>query len=691
VSPQRPPLADGDARRQAVTLFDRNLVITAGAGTGKTSLLVERALNLIGHAIFNITEMALITFTEKAASELRSRLAEGLERLLFLAGSDAGREALDPTQAGDRSYEWLRFEAAIDPRELRERALRGLQDLDAAPVSTIHAFCAGILRRAPWQAGVDPSFQIDDGPIFERLFADERQRFLQEELGPRSGRGDLWREVLRRPGALQEVEELVRRLASFAFPSEAIESVSRAGRGPEIDRLRPLLQSARDRLEALPDRLRELMTPTYRRLLPAAIAFLDAALQGGAEAMAGADSPMPLEEFLRQKIGEPGKKVTGADAGEVKEAARQAQALVAALLTIDEATVAGLLDAARPLALRARERLLASGFVSFDALLRKTRDLLARHPDLRHALGARFGALLVDEFQDTDPLQYEILFFLAEDRRTTAGDAYEAALSPGRLFIVGDPKQSIYRFRGADIEAYRRAVTRVQACGGVELRLTASFRSPREVIGPINRIFGPLIGPQRDGEDAFEPIYIPIESARGAAEHGVPRVEIWSVETEGNVERRRRAEAEAIAAWIAERVRGESSPGARLRYGDAAILLRALTNAAIYAQPLRRAGIPFLVEGGKEFYERPEVSDLISFLRAAANPNDAVALLAVLRSPLGGAPDAELARHAAAGGRLEAPIAAVDPALFPNLARTLGLLERFRGRMRGRPADEIVR
>lgn len=685
-----PPLPDAEARRQAVTIFDRNLIVTAGAGTGKTSLLVERALNLIGRGKFDIASMALITFTEKAASELRSRLAEGLERLFMLARDRVEIAVLDRNHEGDRAYEWLRFRDGVDPDELKDRALAGLQGLDAAQVSTIHAFCAEILRRAPRQAGVDPSFQVDDGPLFERLFSEERERFLTEELGPRSGRGDLWRGLLRRPGALREVEDLARRLASFAFPSEALADGQSPGAAPAATRLRGDLEAARDRIAGLVNRVHDL-TPTYQKVLPSIIVFLDAFLRGGVESMAGANAPMTLDEFLAQEIGEPGKRMTGADPAEVKEAARRAQAFVAALQAIDDRTVARLLDAARPLAARARERMLSAGFVSFDALLRLSRDLFARHPGIRGAFASRCRTLLVDEFQDTDPLQYEILFFLAGDRDSAATDAYGVALAPGRLFIVGDPKQSIYRFRGADIEAYRRAVARVEACGGLELRLTASFRSPPEVIVPINRIFAPLIGPVGDGDDIYEPHYIPIESARGPADGGGPRVEIWTIDAEGTVDTRRRAEAEAIAAWIADRAGDGAGSGKACHYGEVALLLRALTNAGIYAQALRRAGIPFLVEGGKEFYERPEIGDLVSFLRAAANPNDTVSLLALLRSPLGGTPDTELARHAAAGGRLEAPIPAVDPGLFPNLARTLALLQRFRAGMRGKATDTIVR
>src|SRR5439155_22931419 len=148
------------------------------------------------------------------------------------------------------------------------------------------------------------------------------------------------------------------------------------------------------------------------------------------------------------------------------------------------------------------------------ALLRLTRDLLASHPPVRRELGARHRAILVDEFQDTDPLQYEILLFLAEEEGPPAQDAYEARLASGRLFIVGDPKQSIYRFRRADIEAYRRAVGRIIDCGGDFLTLNNSFRSPSEMVAPINVLFEPVICRDTTNE---QPAYDPIVSAAALA------------------------------------------------------------------------------------------------------------------------------------------------------------------------------
>jgi ATP-dependent helicase/nuclease subunit A len=408
------------------------------------------------------------------------------------------------------------------------------------------------------------------------------------------------------------------------------------------------------------------------------------------EGLLAAESPVALDDLVEGSPPEPGARLAAEESLAIKAAVRLARDLLRGLAAVDEEAVGAVFEAARDLGARARERLLGRGFISFDGLLRLTRDLLAEKPALRRALARRHRRILVDEFQDTDPLQYEILFYLGEADGPQAGDAYETDLAPGRLFIVGDPKQSIYRFRGADIAAFHRAVQHLLRRGGSQLTLTTSFRSPEPLLRPINTLFDGWIGEGGGWRDDYEPPYDPITSGRppGAT---APRLEIWSVPEEGDAEARRAAEGAAIASWIAVHAGRPSDEGRRLHFRDIAILLRALTNAGLYAAALRRAGIPFVVDGGKDFYERPEVGDLLAFLRAVANPNDAPALLAVLRSPLGAVPDEELARFASAGGRLDqAREARPDLDALPAVRRALGLVDAFRTRTRGWPADALI-
>jgi ATP-dependent helicase/nuclease subunit A len=680
------PLSDGTARRRAATLFDRNLVVVAGAGTGKTALLVERALNLVAGHDVPMTEIAAITFTEKAAAELRERLARALDELRVLARGRTATAGLAPDTEARRAYAWLAGEAGLEARLIEERALAALVDLDIASVSTLHAFCADILRRHPREAGVDPAFAVDDGPSFQGLFEKAWERFLAEELGPHAPRPAIWRRALLLPGALDGVVSVGSALASFRLPSEAAEGHALRPASPgalfgdEVERLLAAIADVRRRARG--------MNTNMETFLDLSALYLRSFLETGPASMAAIEGPWTLSEYLGKKPAV-GRRLEGCAPEEVEEIAARGRQLVAALACVDEETIAAVAEAAAPLAQRARERLLSAGFVSFDALLRLARDLLARDTNVRGELAARHRVILVDEFQDTDPLQYEILFFLSEEEGAPAEDAYRTRLSPGRLFIVGDPKQSIYRFRGADIEAYRRAVDHVTACGGEILTLDNSFRSPDEIVGPTNTLFEAFIGRHETNEQ--QP-YQPIVSARGPAADGTPRFDIWSVQAAGDVDERRAAEGNVIASWIAANRGRPEATGRPLSCRHVALLFRALTNVDLYAQSMRRAGLPFVVEGGKSFYERPEVGDLIAFLRAAANPNDRAALLAVLRGPLGGVPDAELAGFVSVGGRLDLASAGdVDAAGFPGLFRVLALLETFRDAMRGRAPDEIIR
>jgi ATP-dependent helicase/nuclease subunit A len=691
--PRRPPPGgprDQESRTAAVTDFGRNLVVTAGAGTGKTALLVERALNLVAGGGVALSSVAAITFTEKAAAELRDRLARGFEDLHRLAAAAADPETVDLGAEAGRSYRWLRAAAGEPAARIAARSLAALHDLDVAAVGTIHAFCAELLRRQPVEAGVDAAFDIDEGGSFRALLETETSRYLAEELGPAAPRAALWDRVLGVTGGLGAVRDVGAAFGGFRLPTAA------------VDPARPYAPpAARDvlggDLAALLDDLGRLLrraagaNPNMIAHLEAARGFLAAVLQRGPGALAAPGEAERLQELLRQDPA-PGKRLTGVDPEALAAGAARARDLLRALARVDEAAVGAVVDAAVPLGVRARRALLHAGLVTFDGLLRLTRDLLADRPAVRRALGRRHAAILLDEFQDTDPLQYEILFFLCEAEGPAAAGAYRTRLAPGRLFIVGDPKQSIYRFRGADIEAYQRAVDHVLRCGGREVTLSSSFRSPPGIVEPINRLFAPWMVPEAGGGARFQAPYVPIDAARAPAGGDGPRVEIWSVAAAGDGVARRRAEAEAIAAWIAARRGGRDATGAPLEYRHVAILLRALTHAGLYAQALRQGGIPFLVEGGKEFYERHEVGDLIAFLRAVANPNDGPAALAVMRSILGAVPDPELADFAAAGGRLDVAgggLAGLAP--WPGVARVFGMIETFRSRARGRAVDAVVR
>jgi len=360
-----------------------------------------------------------------------------------------------------------------------------------------------------------------------------------------------------------------------------------------------------------------------------------------------------------------------------------ARRLLKATDRIDDAAIRLLLEVVTPFVERFREEYLRRGHLDFDGLLVLTRALLAHRHEVRDALKRRYDMLLVDEFQDTDPLQYEIMLLLAERLDCSGSDPFTTELTPGKLFVVGDAKQSVYRFRGADYAAYDRAVRRIVDTGGVQLDLVTNFRSVPEVLDPINALFEAPSGAWSASD--YQPDYMAIHSAREAA--GEPRVELWTVDMEGKplAHERRAAEgrviAETIERWVDE---------GRASYHDFTILFRAFTNVTHYLRPLRERGIPFVVDGGREFLNRPEIGQLMAALRALSRPADQAALLAFLRSPAGGVSDRELAQFAAAGGRWRWS-ADADSQRFPELARAFATMCQLSAETAGLPVDALVR
>ncbi len=670
-------MSDASARRTAVRSFDRNLVVVAGAGTGKTSLLIERLLNQLIERDLDVSEIAAITFTEKAAAELRSRLETGLARLSALARADPASNPIDERFEADRAYAYL--SSRVSARALSERTERLLAQIAQANIGTIHGYCAGLLRQFPAESGVDPDFAIDEGPLFDALREELWEELLSGRDGPEGPRGVAWRAVLRRldPG---ELRELAWQLASFELPGE------RARLAPTSELLGPIVHeqlranaSARGAGGRGPESYLAAADPVLRAYLAGPDAFR-AALAGAR--FASARGPRGLLESAAP---------TARNAPDAQRCARNTRRLLERLERVDDELFRTALDLLGPFVERVFEESRRRNVLPFGALLLLTRDLLADHPEVRRELGRRLELLLVDEFQDTDPLQYEIVFFLAEDPSgPPAARAFETRLAPGALFIVGDPKQAIYRFRGADMASYHRAVEHVLGCGGEQLALTQSFRAPPELLEPLDRLFPPLLRAQANQDASAYSGYDSLRSGRPRAGSG-PHIEVWTVgsDAERSAERARRDEAEAVASWLVE----ESRSG-RVDLGGVAMLFRASSSVPAYAGALRDRGIPHALETGRDLLKRPEGQQLAALLRALANPSDAPAVLAVLRSALGGVADTELAAYAASAAAMATAWSYVesapDPERFPGVARTYAFLCKWYGASLRIPLDSLL-
>ena len=308
------------------------------------------------------------------------------------------------------------------------------------------------------------------------------------------------------------------------------------------------------------------------------------------------------------------------------------------LLMVDQSYFQEVVTLVRPFLQQVRREFLTSGWIAFDGLLARAKTLLRDHPAVRARIKQTYRAILVDEFQDTDPVQYEIILYLGERAGSHQTAWHDVDLEPGKLFIVGDPKQSIYAFRRADIEAFERVVEKIRAGGGAVYSLVTNFRSDGAVLDVVNNVFDRLFQPTEHVQPANErlaarPQRKPEVSVSGAQ---LRLVTPGEDDEEFDVQAATRAEAEALARWLKE----ELLPGTTitdrdrregpLQPGHIALIFRKLTQAQVYLDALRRYDIAYITDGEKHFYRRQEIIDLVNLLRVIDNQHDTIALVGIL-------------------------------------------------------------
>ncbi|MDR4508543.1 MAG: UvrD-helicase domain-containing protein [Candidatus Brocadiaceae bacterium] len=635
-----PKPIDNEIREIAVSEQERNIVVTAGAGTGKTTLLVHRILHLLlAHKRFQeeespILKIVAMTFTEKAAGDMKIRLMEELERIVSVINGNASGEMQKKVE-GFLSH--LRDEYQITYREIERRAQKSMEDFDKALIGTIHSFAAYILRLYPIESGVNPGFMVDKGDIFDELFEKEWSAWLEKELVLTSPNAAAWKSVFWRSD-LESIKELARQLSGFTIPLDFFPV------NTDTDHyLQPLLSPLQNKIRKIIPLCEKQNNNLLLQLQKLTSVFHEVQTQGAG--------------FLHSMKYDPDKNASTAKVGwtdnefeYAQKLVKESHSLIKKLKAVDEEYVTVTMGLIFPFLIAFRKKYLSQGAVSFDGLLTLTRDLLknSEYRYIRERLKNEFRAILVDEFQDTDPIQYDIVLYLCEALGHYSKDARNVILEPGKLFIVGDPKQSIYAFRRADIEAYESVVK--QVCGKEKtLKLQENFRSHSGIVEVVNQLFDGRIMVEQPG---LQPGYIPIHAHRQKT-HSSQKVEMIFVSDKEGAELRagkaRNAEAVWIAKWIAKQGNRETledistATGFRkLLYRDIALLLRSFTQVRPYVEAFKAYGIPYLVEGEKYFYTNQEIIDFMNLLRIIENPYDTIALTGVLRSPIVGLTDREI-------------------------------------------------
>jgi ATP-dependent helicase/nuclease subunit A len=663
------PVQIGDARAREIISndLDHSLCVESAAGTGKTTELVNRIVAVLSRGRATIDQIVAVTFTHRAAGELKLRLRQKLDEARDQAGGDEAANI--------------------------ERALQHLED---AAIGTIHSFCAQILRERPVEAGIDPAFveaaEQETRVLYRRAFRGWFEHALEEN--PPGLRRALARLTWGDPGSLSATEQLQMAGWKLVEWRDFPEPWAR----PHFDResqVDDVLQGV-VQLAKVSAKCRKPNDALMRALGPARelATWVERSESGG-----GARDYDTLEALLvklPRDLKRDTKKGSGSFAdGVLREHVVELRQLVLARLDLfrqhaDSDLAALLQSEMRGLVQRYDELKTCSGRLDFTDLLIRVRDLVKDNAEVRNWLQRRFSHIFVDEFQDTDPLQAELLLLLSADD-PGEDDWFEAAPVPGKLFVVGDPKQSIYKFRRADVLLYQEIRDRLVSRGVELLYLTRSFRAVEPLQACINAAFAPELV---EDPAAGQARYVPLERRRDAIEGQPAIVALPAPRPYGKMRVSKAAIGEclpdtiaAYAGWLIHESRWrvsncDTNELRPIRSGDIAILFRRFTQngedvTRPYVRALEARELPHLLVGSKSFHEREEVETLRAACQAIEWPDDELSVYATLHGSLFAITDNLLLRYRSTVGRLH-PLAPRDAAIHKDLQPVAGALDILR-------------
>jgi ATP-dependent helicase/nuclease subunit A len=620
---------DQRQRDLILTALERNMLVEASAGSGKTTSMVGRMVALLRAERCTVSQMAAMTFTRKAAAELRARFQVQIERTLHE----------------------MHAQGQLIPKRLQD----ALGKVEQCFIGTIHSFCARLLRERPVEAGVDPSFRELD----ELEEAQLQETAWEEFLALALARGDPLIGKLAEVGL--ELSHLRTACTRFADYGDVEEWPAPATPPPDAAHLRDLLRQYHQHMMLLAEDFPEdagndKLMPLYRRL-PRLAAVAD--LQQLPELMAHLEQYKALKASGIVQRNWPGKdaKTKGAKAKEELERwnsfverhiepARQQWRSHRYPLVLEALHKA----AAHFRTVRERE-----GVLNFQDLLLRARDLLRNHPNVREHFRERLTHLLVDEFQDTDPLQAEVILYLTATEEAEK-DWRKCRPRPGSLFVVGDPQQSIYRFRRADIVTYDRVKQILLATGGEVVPLTTNFRSQPSLVQWVNGVFAKTFPPTATPQ---APAHRPMRTVPDKDEvAGSTLLQLVIPATHTNKDQAAYYEAMQVAHAIRKALQEgfpplEGQRHAPNRADDFLIVTWNRQRLSYFGMALDALGIPYQSAGSTTLNEMPELRLLCQLVEAITRPEDPVALLAVLRGELFGFSDPALYAYHKAGGTFD--------------------------------------
>jgi ATP-dependent helicase/nuclease subunit A len=613
-------VADSAARERLRTDFTTTFFVRAGAGTGKTTEVVARIVELVAAGVLPVSELVAITFTEAAAAELRARVREGLAQ----GGTDPARTP-----------------------ESRERCAVAARNIGEASIDTVHAFAGALLRTYPLDAGLPPAFEMLD-PIQQDAALDEHFRSYFDAVGE----GDE-RELVRRALLLgltpDQLRDLMRAMHEHYDLMVEREPWDHAPPAPDAVALAHELAA---HLGAATQLIRPEMMLEKIAQAVVGLGFATERLRQAQDEEHALAALRLVERIDARSDGNRGVWQANWGAGEtlreLKERLATIEDLASRALRFHRtAVLVPLLGSMRRTILDAARARKRDGVATFHDLLTWARDLLRDDRNVRARAQARWSRIFIDEFQDTDPLQAEIAFYLASEPGSE-GDWRDLPLVPGKLCVVGDPKQSIYRFRRADIALYQAIEERIAST----VELSQNFRSVPRVLDLVNVHYGAHMLEEHAIQPSYGPLAAePAETGKGvwifgeAVDAKMP--EIWAAEAIGVARAARRVVDDE---WSVSEGKGTAREPRNARFGDIAVLIPSRTNLRRLERAFEDVNVPYRIESGELIVQTQEVRDLVSSLRAIDDPSDQVALLAALRSVAYGCSDVELLEWHESGG-----------------------------------------
>ena len=678
-----------DDRHLISQALDATLVVEAAAGTGKTTALVNRVVRLIETGAATIDQIVAVTFSEKAAGELKLRLREQLERRLIDA-------------------EHTSAEAAA--------LARAVQQFEEAHVSTIHGFCADLLRERPVEACIDPSFEVLTDGTASRLFDETFADWVQEQLeAPDPGVKRALRRIRPRFSSDDEEDGPIDRIRNAGWELLQWRDHPKPWTRPEafdrerdmealLDALKTFAEISRDPI----DRRDVLYRETWR--LRHAHEEIDQLRSRGLPDFGGWEARL-CELAAHERDLRKGRSTRGQYSRNIP---RETVCLARDLL-IDtlvrfrdeaDADLAALLHGELQSCIeRYEQRKARAGALDFLDLLIRARDLVRDVADVRHEFQRRFRFVLVDEFQDTDPLQADLLWMLAaEEPASFTGNPLDLPIRTGALFVVGDPKQSIYRFRRADVGVYHRVSERLLAGGAKRVVLQTSFRGVPHVQRAVNAAFKGLM---THDHDSLQADYVPLLPFRPQPDTQPCVVALPVPRPYGKMDVTATAIAHSLPDAVGEFVRWlvqdsdwtipDGKGGERrITAGDVCLLFRRFVDyrtdvTRAYVQALESRGVTHLLVGGKAFHEREEVDALRTALAAIERPDDALSVFATLRGPFFAIAEEDmLAWHALGHGFRPFDVPDAPPAHLEHVAGALRVLRDLTRQRNHRPVAETI-